>query len=132
MKVELKIEDKKSVTSKFEEDFDKSAENINFQGGFCQKREIMKLPPSAKFILYLLKLKGPMNRKGIIEETMMPDRTVGFALKKLLEKNLIQKIDSDISLNNTPGRKRKHQRQDGRITNYDLVSTALSYEMART
>ena len=96
---------------------------------FYQKREIMKLPPSAKFIIHLLKMKGVMNRKQIIKETMMPDRTVGFALKKLLEKNLIQKVDSNFLKGPITQRKRRHPRQDRRITNYLLVSTLLPYEM---
>ena len=96
---------------------------------FYQQREIMKLPPSAKFILYLLKLKGPMNRKRIIQQTLMPDRTVGFALKLLLDKNLIYKEDPSESWKRTQG-KRKRRRQDRRITNYNLVHAMLPYEMA--
>lgn len=99
------------------------------QMGFFQKREIMKLPPSAKFIMYLLKIKGPMNRKHIIKETMMPDRTVGFALKKLLQKSLIEKVDGDITERNSLKRRRRRARQDKRITNYNLVSTVLPFDL---
>ncbi len=95
---------------------------------FFQKREIMKLPPSAKFILYLLKFRGAMNRKRIIQETMMPDRTVGFALKLLLEKNLIRKEDPSLSQKTLATGRRKRRKRDRRITNYNLVNTILPFE----
>ncbi len=97
---------------------------------FYREREIMKLPPSAKFILFLLKLKGAMNRKRIIQETMMPDRTVGFALKLLLDKNIIRKEDPSKARQALTKGRRKRRRIDRRITNYNLVSTMLPYEMA--
>jgi hypothetical protein len=97
---------------------------------FYQQRKLMKLPPSAKFILYLLKLKGPMNRKRIIQETLMPDRTVGFALKLLLNESLIEKEDPSVTLARSLKGKRRRKKQDRRITNYTLVSTILPYEMA--
>lgn len=103
---------------------------IKIQNGFYQKREIMKLPPSAKFIIYLLKVKGALNRKKIIEETMMPDRTVGFALKKLLEKHFIHKVDLESSTQRSFQQKRRRRRRDRRITNYNLVSTILPFNMA--
>jgi DNA-binding transcriptional ArsR family regulator len=89
--------------------------------GFYQRRELFKLPPSAKFILFLLKLKGPLNRKRIIQETMMPDRTVGFALKKLLEKELIEKVDLKDMPRRSSGKRRRRRRQDRRVTNYNLI-----------
>lgn len=100
-----------------------------YRAPFYQEREIMRLPPSAKFILYLLKLKGPMNRKRIIKETLMPDRTVGFALKLLLDKNLISKEDPTTSNGNSVTRQRRRQKQDRRITNYTLVSSIFPQEM---
>lgn len=97
---------------------------------FYQQREILKLPPSAKFILYLLKLKGSMNRKRIIQETLMPDRTVGFALKMLLEKNIIQKEDPSVARRVSSQGRRKRHKQDRRITNYNLVNALLPYQLA--
>ncbi|NVM55737.1 MAG: hypothetical protein HWN66_18705 [Candidatus Helarchaeota archaeon] len=104
-------------------------ETTVYQLPFYKQREIMKLPPSAKFILFLLKLKGSMNRKRIIQETMMPDRTVGFALKLLLDKNLIEKERAGSKKSLVYG-KRRRRKQDRRIANYNLISTALPYEMA--
>ncbi|HUY00250.1 MAG TPA: hypothetical protein VMV49_11885 [Candidatus Deferrimicrobium sp.] len=93
-----------------------------YQPSFYQHRVIMKLPPSAKFILYLLKLRGSMNRKRIIQNTMMPDRTVGFALKMLLEHQLIEKEDPTATTKRSTLKGRKSRRIDHRITNYTLVS----------
>ena len=97
---------------------------------FYKQREILRLPPSAKFILYLLKLKGPMNRKRIIQETLMPDRTVGFALKLLLERNIVRKEDPSVSNRFTAHGRRKKRKIDRRITNYNLVHTMLPFELA--
>lgn len=96
---------------------------------FNNEHEILKLGPSAKFILYLLKQKGPMNRKRIIFETMMPDRTVGFALRMLLQRNLIEKVDSLTDNKEfSQGRHKKHK-IDHRITNYRIISSILPIEM---
>ena len=92
---------------------------------FDQQRELMKLPPSAKFILFLLKLKGPLNRKRIIEETMMPDRTVGFALKLLVKSRLVKKEAPSAYVKTKTHRGRKKRKIDRRITNYNLVHTML-------
>lgn len=100
-----------------------------YESSFNNQHEIMKLGPSAKFILYLLKQKGPMNRKRIIFETMMPDRTVGFALRMLLQKNLIEKVASITDYEEiSQGRHKKHK-VDHRITNYRIISSILPLEM---
>jgi len=103
-----------------------------YESSLNYQHEIMRLSPSAKFILYLLKQKGPMNRKRIINETMMPDRTVGFALKMLLEKNLIEKVDLLNSLDYNEGilnNRRKKHKLDHRITSYQIVSPILPFEI---
>ncbi len=111
------------------EEIDQEISRMNGAYAFYQKREIMKLPPSAKFILYLLKLRGGLNRKRIIQETLMPDRTVGFALKLLLEKKLIKKEDQDASMKTLSGRRQRRRKRDRRITHYNLVQPVLPYEM---
>ena len=123
--LELKTEENKMFSDEIDGNFGGVLDNANFQGGFYQKREILRLPPSAKFILFLLKIKGPLNRKRIIQETMMPDRTVGFALKKLLEKNLIQKVDLDVSPHSGSQKRRRNRRKDRRITNYNIIPSVL-------
>ncbi|MHA1231834.1 MAG: hypothetical protein ACTSRP_17475 [Candidatus Helarchaeota archaeon] len=62
--------------------------NMQFGGNY---RQLYSLPPSAKFILYILNIKGSINRKELIEETMLSSRTVGHALKILLEYGYIRK-----------------------------------------
>lgn len=97
-----------------------------FDSHYDGERELLKLPPSCKFILYLLKQKGPMNRKRIIFETNMPDRTVGFAIRMLLKKGFIYKEDSNSV--NKELLKEKHRRQkiDHRIANYNISSNHLA------
>ncbi|MBY8981973.1 MAG: MarR family transcriptional regulator [Candidatus Lokiarchaeota archaeon] len=58
---------------------------------FKEKRELISLAPSSKFILYLLKQRGPLNRNDILSKTLLPKRTVAYALKILLDKNFIKK-----------------------------------------
>lgn len=96
---------------------------------YLQKREINQLPPSAKFIIYLLKMKGTLNRKEIIQNTMMPDRTVGFALKLLKEKSLIEVVDPRTLIPALSQRRKRRIKPDRRITNYKLVTTVVPYLM---
>ena len=58
---------------------------------FKEKRELISLAPSSKFILYLLKQRGPLNRNDILSKTLLPKRTVAYALKILQDKNFIKK-----------------------------------------
>jgi predicted transcriptional regulator len=106
------------------------SESEVYHSPFYEERKVMKLPPSAKFIMYLLKLKGPMNRKRIIRETLMPDRTVGFALKLLLEEGFIKKEDPAITRKRTSEGKRRRKKIDHRITNYALTLPMFPYELA--
>ncbi|MFX1479693.1 MAG: MarR family transcriptional regulator [Promethearchaeota archaeon] len=54
-------------------------------------QKLISLPPSCKFILYILKRIGPLTQKDIIKKSLLPKRTVVFSLKKLLEVNFIKK-----------------------------------------
>jgi hypothetical protein len=114
--------------SKYADDF-KTRPGTDEAFPYLQKREINQLPPSAKFIVYLLKMKGTLNRKEIIQNTMMPDRTVGFALKLLKEKRLIEIVDPRTLIANISQRRKRHIKPDRRITNYKLVSTVVPYLM---
>ncbi|MHA2162389.1 MAG: hypothetical protein ACXAEB_09770 [Candidatus Thorarchaeota archaeon] len=49
------------------------------------------LPPSAKLVLKVLEYKGQLTQKGIIEETMLPSRTVRYALSLLISEGLVSK-----------------------------------------
>ncbi|MFW9827382.1 MAG: MarR family transcriptional regulator [Candidatus Thorarchaeota archaeon] len=52
---------------------------------------LYSLSPSSKFILYLLKQRGPLSQSEILKKTLLPKRTVAYALKKLQEKSFIKK-----------------------------------------
>jgi len=125
--MEVKIEDVNSLSRIFKDSEINERIESTLPNSFYQRREIFKLPPSAKFILFLLKLKGPLNRKRIIQETIMPDRTVGFALKKLLMKNLIQKVDIQATRDKSLQRKRRKRKLDRRVTYYNLSSGLLPF-----
>ncbi|MFX1327236.1 MAG: MarR family transcriptional regulator [Promethearchaeota archaeon] len=57
-----------------------------------KKIELISLSPSSKFILYLIKQRGPLKENEIIKKTLLPKRTVAYALKKLQDKNFIKKF----------------------------------------
>jgi len=61
-------------------------------GGIVFARKLYNAPPSVKYIYRLLELIGPMSRTEIEEESLLPPRTVGYALRILLEKRLITKV----------------------------------------
>lgn len=52
---------------------------------------LIKLSPSIKQIYYILKEQGPQTPKEISAKTSYAPRTLRYALKKLLELNLIKK-----------------------------------------
>jgi DNA-binding MarR family transcriptional regulator len=52
---------------------------------------LYSLSPSSKFILYLLKQWGPLTQTEILKKTLLPKRTVAYALKKLQENRFIKK-----------------------------------------
>ncbi len=56
-----------------------------------ERRELISLAPSSKFILYLLKQRGSLNRMQILSKTLLPKRTVAYALKTLQSKYFIRK-----------------------------------------
>ena len=58
-------------------------------------KEILDLPPAAKFILYILDTKKILNRGAIEKESLLPKRTIGSALKILLKKKLVKKVTGD-------------------------------------
>jgi hypothetical protein len=116
---------------KTEDQFKNGARTEDFYLPYYFKREISGLPPSAKFIIYLLKMKGVMNRKEIIQATLMPDRTVGFALKMLKEKSLIEITDpKTLNSGASQSRRKRRMKVDRRITNYNLSSSIMPYLMS--
>ncbi len=57
-----------------------------------EKQSLISLSPSSKFILYILKQRGPQTQKDILKKTLLPKRTVAYSLKKLQENHFISKI----------------------------------------
>ncbi|MGY5860394.1 MAG: hypothetical protein RTU63_13570 [Candidatus Thorarchaeota archaeon] len=49
------------------------------------------LPPSAKLVLKVLEYQGQLSQKEIIEETMLPARTVRYALSLLMSEGVVMK-----------------------------------------
>ncbi len=55
-----------------------------------QSKDILDLPPSAKFVLKILEYEGELTQKDIVDKTFLPPRTVRYALSILLKKGLIR------------------------------------------
>lgn len=56
-----------------------------------QAEELIDMPPSAKYILKILELEGPLTVKEIARLTLLPQRTVRYALSILLDKGLVKR-----------------------------------------
>lgn len=68
----------------------------DLRGKLSQKTEAFgdlahELPPSAKLVLKVLEYQGQLTQKEIIEETMLPARTVRYALSLLISEGLTKK-----------------------------------------
>jgi DNA-binding MarR family transcriptional regulator len=61
-------------------------------GNYTRYRKLVSLPPSSKFILYLLKRLGPLALKDIVRKSLLPKRTVVFSLKRLSEDEFVRKL----------------------------------------
>ena len=55
------------------------------------EQKLISLPPSSKFILYLLKRNGPLTQEDIMKRSLLPNRTVVYSLRKLYDLNFIRK-----------------------------------------
>lgn len=64
--------------------------------------KLERLPPSAKLVFKILEAKGQMTQKEIIRETILPSRTVRYAINRLKEEEILMErfyfIDSRQSL----------------------------------
>ncbi|MHA1986445.1 MAG: MarR family transcriptional regulator [Promethearchaeota archaeon] len=58
---------------------------------YSTHKKLISLPPSSKFILYLLKRKGPLSQRQVIKQSLLPKRTVVYSLKKLAEQKFVRK-----------------------------------------
>ncbi|TXT55279.1 MAG: NAD kinase [Candidatus Thorarchaeota archaeon] len=68
----------------------------NLRGKLLRKTEEFEdlaqdLPPSAKLVLKVLEYEGPLTQKEIIAESILPPRTVRYALSILISEGLVSK-----------------------------------------
>jgi len=54
--------------------------------------EVKDLPPSAKYVLKMLKVYGPASTKELLALTGLPERTVRHALSVLLRRGLVRRV----------------------------------------
>ena len=50
---------------------------------------LRELPPSAKLVAKVLEGDAPLSQGGLAEESLLPDRTVRYALNRLEEAGLV-------------------------------------------
>jgi len=55
-------------------------------------QELQSLPPSAKFVYKMLELEGPMTVRDLSLKTLLPERTIRYALNILIDKGLVEKF----------------------------------------
>lgn len=50
---------------------------------------LRELPPSAKLVAKVLEIDAPLSQSQLAEESLLPDRTVRYALNRLEESDLV-------------------------------------------
>ncbi|MFC6988097.1 winged helix-turn-helix domain-containing protein [Haloplanus sp. GCM10025708] len=53
------------------------------------RERLRELPPSAKLVAKVLEGDAPLSQGRLAEETLLPDRTVRYALKRLEESDIV-------------------------------------------
>ncbi|MFC4548977.1 MULTISPECIES: MarR family transcriptional regulator [Halorussus] len=53
------------------------------------RERLRELPPSAKLVAKVLETDAPLSQGQLAEESLLPDRTVRYALNRLEEKDLV-------------------------------------------
>jgi DNA-binding MarR family transcriptional regulator len=53
------------------------------------RERLRELPPSAKLVAKVLETDAPLSQGQLAEESLLPDRTVRYALNRLEESDLI-------------------------------------------
>jgi len=66
-------------------------EDKYYVSNYEEKQALISLSPSSKFILYILKQRGPLSQKEILQKTLLPKRTAAYSLRKLLDYHFIKK-----------------------------------------
>lgn len=52
--------------------------------------ELQASPPSVKLVYLVLKRQGPLTQTELGDETLLPDRTVRYALSRLKEADVVE------------------------------------------
>lgn len=53
--------------------------------------ELQQMPPSAKLVFKVLEWNGELTQPQIVEESMLPQRTIRYVLTKLESEDLVEK-----------------------------------------
>jgi DNA-binding MarR family transcriptional regulator len=54
------------------------------------RERLSDLPPSAKLVAKVLEIESPLSQGDLAEESLLPDRTVRYALNRLADENLVE------------------------------------------
>ncbi|MFB6114058.1 MAG: MarR family transcriptional regulator [Halodesulfurarchaeum sp.] len=54
------------------------------------RERLRELPPSAKLVAKVLETDEPLSQGQLAEESLLPDRTVRYALTRLTDANLVE------------------------------------------
>jgi DNA-binding MarR family transcriptional regulator len=54
------------------------------------RERLRDLPPSAKLVAKVLEIEDRLSQQQLVEETLLPDRTVRYALNRLEETDLVE------------------------------------------
>lgn len=54
------------------------------------RERLRELPPSAKLVAKVLETDAPLSQGKLAEESLLPDRTVRYALNRLEESDLVE------------------------------------------
>jgi len=53
------------------------------------RERLRELPPSAKLVAKVLETDAPLSQGGLVEASLLPDRTVRYALNRLEDAELV-------------------------------------------
>jgi DNA-binding MarR family transcriptional regulator len=53
------------------------------------RERLRDLPPSAKLVAKVLEIESPLSQGQVAEESLLPDRTVRYALNRLEDEELV-------------------------------------------
>lgn len=66
------------------------AERTSEEQSASERAALEDLPPSAKLVVTVLEHDGKLSQQELAEETMLPPRTVRYALGRLREANVVE------------------------------------------